>query len=115
MKMVQCKCGLIPVFQPGMQVETLLRARVARLERMEAAVAARRAAEAAVPVHWQRRAAGVALAVRSKPVLHTLAVTGLMLQIRCMAKAAAVVPSGTALQIISRHKGSHYRQSIFWP
>ncbi|KAK9846431.1 hypothetical protein WJX81_003649 [Elliptochloris bilobata] len=44
------------------EVEALLRARVARLERMEAAVAARRAGEASVPVDWRRRAAGVALA-----------------------------------------------------
>lgn len=73
MKTLQCERGLIPLFSPWMQVEALLRARVARLERMEAAVAARRAAEAAVPVHWQRRAAGVALAVRPASVPQTLA------------------------------------------
>ena len=71
--MLQCKRSRLRYLSPGMQVEALLRARVARLERMEAAVAARRAAEAAVPVHWQRRAAGAALAVRPAPVLHTLA------------------------------------------
>ena len=71
-------CGLgrgLITFCPSsvMQVEALLRARVARLERMEGAVTSRRAAEAAVPVDWQRRAAGVALAVRANPVIHAYA------------------------------------------
>ena len=53
------------VWQPT-QVEVLLRARVARLERMEAAVASRRAAEAAIPADLRRRLAGAVLAVRAR-------------------------------------------------
>lgn len=83
------------------QVEALLRARVARLERMEAAVASRRAAEAAIPADLRRRLGGAVLAVRARAarpahsillytVLGRLGYVGALQGLRCLFASAFV-------------------------